>query len=176
MRKILVLAAVLAVAVPAVAGEGGHMKSESGWFDMENCAFCKNLLEDPGLLPHTTWENHAIDGGMMTILTVDPAYAESAAKASAAMEALGTKMATGQVDPASLTTCGHCQEFGAIMMSGVGMEIIKGKAAEVSLFTSDDPALVERMHAMVKRDNEEMALMMAGHDHGHGDHDHSHNH
>jgi len=171
MRRIPMLTSVLAVmtvalATTAFAAEPGAMATESGWFDMENCAFCKNLTEDPGLLPHTTWENHAIENGMMNIMTVDPAYAESAAKASAAMEKVGADIQAGRVNPMTLKMCGHCKEFGMLMMAGTHMETIKGEAAEVSLITSDDPATIKRIHALVERDNEEMALMMGG-EHGH---------
>ena len=169
MRKILVLMAVLAIALPALAGDH-PMGTETGWFDMENCAMCKNLVVDPGLLPHTTWENFSIENGMMNIMTVDPAYAESMATASAAMEALGTKMHSGEVNPMEMQFCGRCMEFGQIMMAGVHMENVKGEAAEVTLVTSDDPVLVKRLHAMVERDNKEMAMMMAG-DHGEHPHD-----
>jgi len=170
MRNILLLMAVLAVALPAVAGD--HPSgTETGWFDMENCTFCKNLTVDPGLLPHTTWENFSIDNGMMNVVTVDPAYAESMAKASAAMEAVGAKMQSGELDPMATKMCGHCMEFGQIMMSGAQMQNFKGEGAEVTLFTSGDAAMVKRMHAMVDRDNKEMAMMMAG---DHGDHGHDH--
>ena len=172
MRKILVLMAVLAVALPAVAGDH-PMGTESGWFDMENCAFCKNLVVDPGLLPHTTWENFSIEGGMMNVVTVDPAYAESMATASAAMEAVGAKLQSGELNPMSTKMCGRCMEFGQIMMAGIQMQNFKGEGAEVTLFTSDDPALVKRMHAVVERDNKEMAMMMAG-EHGKGHDEHPH--
>jgi len=160
MRKILILMMAVLIAVPALAG--GH-KTESGWFDMENCAFCKNLTVDPGLLPHTTWETHAIDAGMMQVMTVDPAYAEAMATAGRAMQDLGMKIQSGEVNPMGLKMCGHCMEFGQLMMAGVHAETVSGKAAEVTLFTSDDPALVTRLQAMAARDTKEMELMMAGH-------------
>ena len=172
MKNILVLMALLAIAMPAAAGDH-PAATESSWFDMENCAMCKNLSVDPGLLPHTTWENFSIEGGMMNVVTVDPAFAESMATANAAMEDLGAKMQSGQVNPMELKFCGHCMEFGQIMMAGVEMQNFKGQAAEVSLFTSDDPALVKRMHALVDRDNKEMAMMMDG-DHDHSEHPHDH--
>lgn len=172
MRKLIVLAAVIAVALPALAGEEHAMRTKSGWFDMANCAFCKNLMEDPGLLPHTTWEGHSISNGAMYIMTVAPEYAESMAKASAAMEKVGEELATGKRNPMETPMCGRCNEFGQIMMAGVQMENVKGEAAEVSIFTSDDDAVVKRLHAMVERDREEMELMMAssGDHSGHGHH------
>jgi hypothetical protein len=163
MRKIVIMAAALLVALPALAGDH-PMGSESGWFDMENCAFCKSLTADPGLLPHITWEVHAISAGMMHVVTVDPAYAESMATASKAMEELGMGIQSGKINPMELDMCGHCMEFGQIMMAGVHTETAKGAAAEVTLFTSDDAALVKRMRTMAERDNKEMAMMTAGHE------------
>jgi hypothetical protein len=183
MRHFLILAATVLLTVPALAGdEAAHpMGTPSGWFDFENCAFCKNLATDPELLHHTTWETHAIADGMMTIIAVEPAYAESMARASAAMAKLGADMESGKVNPMATKMCGSCQEYGMLMMAGVTTEQVKGEAAEVMLMTSDDPALVKRLHAMVERNNEEMALMMAsgkehaghdGHGHAHDGHDH----
>jgi len=174
MMKLTFSILLMLLALPALAGDHGAMKTESGWFDMENCAFCKNLVEDPGLLSHSTWENYNISNGSMSIMTVDPAYAESMARAGKAMEELGTKMQTGQVDPTKVEMCGHCQAFGMLIMSGARLETIEGKVASVTLITSDDPKLVARIQEMTDRDNKEMASI-AGHDHGH-DHSHGHQH
>lgn len=164
MKVLSTLSLLMILALPLLAGE--HT-SASGWFDMENCAFCKSLTEDPELLAHVTWENHKIQNGSMTITTVDPAYAAAYAKASKAMEDLGTKMTSGEVNPMEVKMCGHCQAFGQLMMAGVRMEKVVGEAAEVMLLTSDDPNIVAMIHEMTDRDIEEMKLMAAG-----GDHDH----
>ncbi|MCP4570922.1 MAG: hypothetical protein GY838_01095 [bacterium] len=175
MRKLIVLAAVFAVALPALAGNEADTRTPSGWFDMANCAFCESLLEDPGLMAHTTWEGHPIADGMMYIMTVEPEYAESMAKAGAAMAQVGTEIQSGKRNPMTTPMCGHCKEFGMIMMSGVNMETVQGDAADVTIYTSDDEATVKRMHALVKRDHEEMALMASA-EGDHGDHKgHGHN-
>lgn len=161
MKKAVLSTALLLVAAPVLAGGAGAMKTPSGWFDMENCAFCKSMVEDPDLLDHVTWENHSIADGMMTITTVEPEYAEALAKANAAMQELGMKMQTGKVNPMEVKMCGHCAAFGQLMMAGVKMESVKGEAAEVTLATSDDPALVDKLHGIVKRNKDEMAIMMA---------------
>ncbi len=167
MRTITVafsLAALAAVFIlPSVAAESHPMGTASGWFDFENCAFCRNLMKDPGLLPHTTWEVLPIAKGVAQVITVEPEYSAAMAEAGAAMEKLGQDIQTGKVNPMATEMCGHCQEFGMILMAGVHTETIKAQAAEVTLFTSEDPALVERMHAMAKRDAEELKEMMAQH-------------
>jgi len=166
MKTATMVLALLVAALPIVAGE--HvLKTPSGWFDMETCAFCKNLTTDPGLLEHATWETHAIENGMVYIMTVAPEYAESMAKASAALEELGAKMQSGQVDPATVPMCGSCRAFGELMMAGVKMETVKGDAAEVTIMTSTDPAVVAKMHAMVERNTQEMALLKGSEHPGH---------
>ena len=166
-----ILVTVCAVTILATAAVAGHpMKSESGWFDFENCAFCKNLVEDPDLLPHATWETHAIQNGMMTIMTVDPAYAKSLAKAEKKMSDLGMKIQAGEVNPMALEMCGSCQATGVLMMSGVEMERIDGEAAIVTLMTSDDAGVTTKLQDIAKRNTEELALMMGGAEHPHGEH------
>ena len=173
MKKIAlnILVAVCAVTVLASVALAGHpMKSESGWFDFDNCAFCKNLIEDPELLTHATWETHAIKNGMMNIITVDPAYAESMATAEKKMSDLGMKIQSGEVNPMGLEMCGSCQATGMLMMSGVDMERVQGDAATVTLMTSDDAEIVAKLQDVAKRNTEEMALMMGGGEHPHAEH------
>lgn len=147
----------------SLAQAAGPMKSESGWFDFENCAFCKNLAAEDGLLEHSTWENHAISNGMVNITTVEPQYAAAMARAGEHMAALGMKIQAGEVNPMGLKMCQHCQTFGMMMMGGqVKMETINGDAATITLMTSDDESVVKRLHDMAARDTREMALLMGG--------------
>ncbi len=172
MKKTLMLLAMVLVALPALAGGNPH-KTPSGWFDMENCEFCKHLVADPGLLDHCQWETLPIADGMMTVMTVEPAYAASLAQAGAAIEAVAAKMHSGQMDPTKVKMCGYCQSYGQLLAAGVKMETVHGKVAEVTLARSTDPKVVAKMHEMAKRNMEEMAIMMgaaaadphAGHKH-----------
>lgn len=176
MRKLTVpalVALIALLAVSAFAGDSDMYKSESGWFDMNHCAFCKNLTADPGLLPHSTWETHPIADGMVEIITVDPEYKESFAKAGQAMQELGMKIQKGEVNPMGLEMCGRCKEFGMLMMGGkVKTEEVMGDNATVFLYTSNDPATVQKLHQIAERDAKEMASMMGGHE-GHDEHPHS---
>ena len=175
MKTIALLLTVVVLALPALAGDH-PVNSGSGWFDMEGCEFCKNLMVEPELLHHLTWESHNIKNGMLSITTVEPEYADAYATANKAMEKLGSDMMSGAVNPMQVKMCGHCAAFGQLLMAGAEMEVVPGEAAEVSLITSSDPALVTRIHEFSDRNTKEMAEMMAsGHDHDHG-HDHPHDH
>jgi hypothetical protein len=50
---------------------------EKPWFDMENCDFCKNLLEDPKLMENMTWDVHEISSGILFTTVVKPEFKES---------------------------------------------------------------------------------------------------
>lgn len=164
MKKFTLLSIAVLCAVPwlaSVALAGAPLKSDSGWFDFENCAFCKNLAAEDGLLEHSTWENHPISNGMMNIITVEPEYAAAMQRAGEHMAALGQKIQAGEVNPMGLKMCQHCQTFGMMMMGGqVKMEEVRGDAAVVTLMTSDDPGVVKRLQEMAERDTKEMALLM----------------
>lgn len=172
MRKFTLFLSVLVVlAGAAFAGPDHPMRTESGWFDMEKCEFCRNMLADPGLLPHMTWENLKTTDGMVQIATVQPEYAASYAKCMQAMNTLGNDMSSGKRNPTEVKMCGSCAAFSQMMMEGVTYETIDGEAADVTIITADDPALVARIHEYCDRNNSEMALLMGG---GGGDHPHKH--
>ncbi|MCB1183629.1 hypothetical protein KDM41_09345 [bacterium] len=165
MKKIALLRVVFAGALFLVASSalaGMAMKSESGWFDFENCAFCKNLAAHEGLLEHATWENHAIRDGLMNIMTIPAEYEGAMDEVNAAMAKLGGEIQTGKVNPMTLTMCGHCQKYGMLMMTGkVDMETVEGDAATVTLMTSADEHTAEELRQMAVRDTEEMAKLTA---------------
>ena len=180
MKRIVMLLCIVVVAAAATGAVAGDhpekakvnhpLKTESGWFDLENCVFCKNMLEDPGLLPHMTWENHKVANGMLQIFTVQPEYKKSYAKCMQAMETVGNDMMNGKVNPMEAKMCGSCAAYGQLMMAGAKMENVQGDAADCALMTSSDPAVVAKIHEFCDRNNKEMALLMgreASHAHQH---------
>ena len=55
MKTFALILGLVLLALPALAGDhpssADHpLATASGWFDLENCEFCKNLLSDPELL------------------------------------------------------------------------------------------------------------------------------
>ncbi len=143
------------------------LAGDKPWFDMENCAFCSKLLEDPGLLKNSVWEHHEIDNGIISVTTVKPEYLPSYRKAEAAMNEVGKKIAAGEQVP----MCGMCQAFGALFMKGARMEVVETSVGSVMLMTSSDSTVVTEIKAWGKRTNDEMAMMETGeeHEHEHGE-------
>jgi len=163
MRVIGLLATMVVLAAPVMAGDAPHhaMKTASGWFDMENCAFCKNLVKNPALLEHIQWENHTTANGSLSITIVEPAYAAAYDEAMGAMMALGEKLHNGEMDPSKVKMCGHCAAYGDLMRSGVNVENVDGEAADVTLMTASDPQTVAKIHEFTNRTNREMGELMA---------------
>ncbi|MCK4633068.1 MAG: hypothetical protein KAT79_07325 [candidate division Zixibacteria bacterium] len=148
---IIGLAAVLLMTA-AVVGE-----EEAPWFDMENCGFCKFLLEDPELLPNTTWEHHHISNGAVSVTTVKEGFKESLAKAMAQMDETGKRMEAGEEVP----MCGMCQAWGALMAKGAKFELVETIHGDVVLTTGDTPELIAEIQAFATRTTEELAKMEA---------------
>jgi len=161
MKKTTVLAIlVLAVGVVVAAfAEEGAKTSETPWFDMENCAFCKHLLKDPKLLENMIWEHHDISNGLLMVTTVKPEYKKSYQEAMQAMMDLGQKLEKGEVDMKDIKMCGSCQHWGMLEKMGAKFEHVQGKTADIVIMTSDDPEVVKKIKEYGRRSREELAKM-----------------
>jgi len=151
-KIIMIFAAVMVLASVSIAAD------EKPWFDMKNCAFCKNLTTDPNLLKNMSWEHYDISNGVMVITCVTPAYKESYKNAMAAMQKIGEEMQKGKTD---VPMCGHCQAYGALMMAGAKFEYVPAKVGDIVTITSDKPELLAQIKSYGKRCREEMAKLEA---------------
>jgi len=154
-RSICLLTGLLVVlAVAATAGD------EKPWFDMENCAFCKHIVAEKGLMEHMCFEYHDLTNGILSITTVDPEYQEAYERAQKNMEAVGAEMMKDpQAQPPYM--CGHCEAYGGLIMAGVMPQHVKAAVGDILVWTSDDPEMVAKLHAFADRSMEEMAKMKA---------------
>jgi len=152
----ILLSGLLLLAVAVVAEEEGP------WFDMVNCDFCKNLTEDPNLMPNMTWEHHMITNGMLTVTTVKPEAMESYKKVMAAMQATADKAQKGE----EVKMCNFCKGHGELMMAGVTMDYVLTQHGDVMIMTSDKPELVEKIKKFGQRTMDEMKKMEAAEAHG----------
>ena len=149
MKKLLIyvmLSLALLAFVAMVTAE------EKPWFDMENCVFCKHLLEDPHLLENMTYEHYDIANGLLMVSTVKPEFKESYHKAMQKMEKVGQEMAEGKLTDAYM--CGSCEHYGKLMMAGVKLEHVPFSAGDIVLMTTDDPELLKMVweHGRHNRD------------------------
>jgi hypothetical protein len=153
-RLTVVIVAVLVVAGAAFAGD---------WFDMENCAMCKNM--SPGLMKSMSWEQVDISNGIVCITNVDKGQIDAYRKAHEKMFETSKHLQQGE----QLPLCGSCTALGMCLMKGPHQEYAETSTGDVWIFTSDNPELVAELQAWAKRNREEMAMMMESKSHeGHG--------
>ncbi len=153
-RRSLLVTSILIVALIA-----GAIAQEKPWFDMEKCAFCKQLAKHEGLADHTSCKYHHIINGMISITVVDDEYLESYKQAQADMQNVAEKMAQSGEFP---YMCGFCSKYAYFMMSGVKIESVESDDAIVLIMQSDNPDMVKDLHAFADKSNEEMKKLLAG--------------
>jgi hypothetical protein len=137
------------------AGEG----TEAKWFDMENCAFCKNMMAEKGLMEHMKFANYDITNGVVTITTVAPEYKDAYLRATKKMEEMGNKMMSGEVNPMTVKMCGHCRTYGELMMKGVTIDYVRADVGDIVVLTSSTPEMVTEIKQFAKKNESEMAKM-----------------
>lgn len=147
----------LLVAAGALMVSGLVLAGEGSWFDMENCSICKNIMADPELIQHMTWNQYKISNGILSVTNVDKEYKKSFETCSAKMEAAGQKLAKGE----KLPMCNSCTTLSALMMKGLKTEQIKTDTGGIWVLTSEDPAVVTEVQKWAERNKAEMAKMHA---------------
>jgi len=177
MRKLIIGMAVLTILLVSAAYLAAD---EKPWFDMENCAFCKNLTAEEGLMENfQKWEHFKVDNGTITISVVNDSHVDAFIRAGKNMEKTAMRMKKGE----QLQMCGMCESYGALMMAGAKMADVQSGNIFVSTMNSDNPETVKLLHAHADKTTAEMKMWEEkekmekdaheGHDHsGHEGHDH----
>jgi hypothetical protein len=144
------LAIVMAVAAFVVA-------EDKPFFDMKNCAMCSTLASKPGLLEAMTWEHFPISNGVMQVGHCPDEHKADFGQAMAEMGKVQEKMKAGE----AVTLDGYCMTFGELLGAGAKMEHFDAAHSSVTLITSTDPKMVEKIHAFAAKTNEELKKMAA---------------
>jgi hypothetical protein len=115
--------------------------------EMEKCAVCKHFAAKPELMKDMTWETHKIDNGMLCVTTVPK-------EQKAEFDALNKEMkvAIDEVKAASAAgkpaeVCHLCAGMGELMKAGAKEQEIAIPNGSLHLMTSNDPAVVSKIHA-----------------------------
>jgi len=151
------LGVVALVALVALALTVTAAGEDQAWFDLDNCAICKNLSAEKGLIDNIQWESHLIASGMLSVAKVPAEYEEVYNRASKNMQASVMKMQQGE--PAKL--CGFCMSYGKLAMSGAKVEEVHSKVGHIGLVTSADENVVKMIHAHGQRTIDEYKKMQA---------------
>lgn len=152
MSKKIVLLSSAILLVFSIAFSG-----DAAWYDMNKCSMCKALVEKPGLLESTNWEQVSIPDGVVSITTIKNGRLKDYREAHSAMMDVAARLQKGE----PLPLCGSCTALGAIMMKGVKQNYAETAQGDVWIITSDKPELVAELHGWAKRNNDEMAKVEA---------------
>ncbi|MGI9518042.1 MAG: hypothetical protein ACR2NP_13395 [Pirellulaceae bacterium] len=157
--------ALLVVSFLAGTAYAQDQEAEVAWFDMANCEICQHMGEIEGLLQHVKWETHIIPNGMMMVSVVPESMKDEMEKAKQGMMQTISRIESGE----QVQCCGFCQSLGALTNAGAVETQIESVAGEITMITSEDPALVEKIHAHAKHTIEAYKEMMANMPHEHSD-------
>jgi hypothetical protein len=151
-HKLLVIAvAIMAVALVVVA-----VAQEKPWYDMKNCEFCKPW-STPEMKKNMTFDQVECASGVLTVISFPESFRPNYKAASAQMDAISKKAATGE----KIQMCGSCMAMGSFFMRGAKMEEIPTKSGVVLLMTASDSTLVGDMHKWAQRNADEEKKMKA---------------
>jgi hypothetical protein len=146
MKTIVSLAAIgLAVgwSSAALAQNEEHSLAE----EMQKCAVCKYMAENPELMKETTWETHKIDNGMLCLTTVPKEMKKEFDAVSAKMMQAIAKLEADPAKAKEAELCSFCQSMGELHKLHAKMQHIDTQTGAIHMVTSDDPATVKKIHA-----------------------------
>ncbi len=145
---LVVVVLVISTAVIFAAGKS--------WFDRANCDYCKNFLDEKGLMEHISkWEHHNVKNGAVTITVIDPEYIPAFKRAMGKMQDVASKEMAGE----EVKTCGMCDAYSSIYAHGAEWDVVESGDMIISLLWSSNPEVVAEIHAAVDRTNKELALI-----------------
>lgn len=167
MRKLsccITALAMMAVITIAMAQETQTETSgQLAWFDLENCEVCKHIADDWNMMKHVKWETHLIDNGALSVSVVPEEFASKVKSAKQQMKAAIAKVAGGE----KVKCCGYCQSMGSLVSEGAKVREIASVGGDISMVTSDDPAVVAKIHEHAKRTISEHKKMLKEMEHTH---------
>lgn len=163
MKPLLSISAVAAlmlfVGTPA---HGDHhnegVQRVGAWFDAHECAICKHLGEKPELMQAMRWETHLLKNGMMMVAVAPEELRAEYAACCKSMKNASEEIADGAE---AESICGYCDSFTELVHDGAVLQELVTAVGSVTLVTSDNPSMVEKIHVHAKRTQEEEAKLLA---------------
>lgn len=125
------------------------------WFDLQNCAFCKQIGAQPGLAEQFNHEYHMLHNGVMSITHVGKEYKDAFAKAQLGMKDVIKEMQAGK----EVKMCRHCSTLGSFYQLGVMPDQITRGEDIIVVYTSADTATVRKLQEFGKNSADAVAAM-----------------
>jgi hypothetical protein len=146
--KALVSLAVFGLVAACSSSAFAQLDHEKMMAEMKKCDVCKNLAEKPELMKSMTWETHKIDNGMLSVTSAPRKMKKDLAEVSEKMHQAIEQVKADAKEGKDVHLCGFCSAMGELMKAGAKEQDITTTAGEIHLCTSDDPAVVKKIHEM----------------------------
>jgi hypothetical protein len=154
--KAIVSLAVLGLAVGWSCSTFGQAQQSNSQQDnllaeMQKCAVCKYMAENPELMKNMIWETHKIDKGMLCLTTVPKEMKKEFEAVSDKMMQAIEQVKTDQKQGKPVELCSFCVSMGELMKLPTKQQHIATATGAIHLVTSDDPAVVKKIHTMADK-------------------------
>ncbi len=149
--KAIVSLAIVGLAVgwsSAVFGEAQHDKLLA---EMEKCAVCKYMAEKPELMKDMVWETHKIENGMLCLTTVPKELKKDFDAVSEKMARAIEQVKADAPQGKQVELCSFCASMGEMMKLNAKQQHIETQRGAIHMVTSDDPAIVAKIHAFADK-------------------------
>ena len=119
--------------------------------EMKKCDVCKNLTDNMELMISMGWETHKIDNGMLSLTTVPKDKKKDFDKVNTKMRRAIDQVKSDVKAGKEVHLCSFCSEMAQLMKAGAKEQHIETESGEIELCTSDDPAVVKKIHELADK-------------------------
>jgi hypothetical protein len=97
------------------------------------------------------WETHKIDNGMLSLTTVPKDKKKDFDKVNGKMRRAIEQVKADAKAGKEVHLCSFCSEMAQLMKAGAKQQHIETESGEIELCTSDDPAVVKKIHELADK-------------------------
>jgi hypothetical protein len=142
---------VLGLAVAWSSSVFAENETDKMLAEMKKCDVCKNLIENPELLMSMDWETHKTENGMLSLSTVPKKKKKDFDKVNGKMRHAIEQVTADVKAGKEVHLCSFCSEMAELMKAGAKQQHIETKTGEIEMCTSDDPAVVKKIHELADK-------------------------
>jgi hypothetical protein len=119
--------------------------------EMQKCAVCKYMAQKPELMKDMIWETHKIDNGMLCLTTVPKEMKKEFQAVSEKMMQAIEQVKADQQQGKPVEMCHFCAAMGELLKANAKQQHIETATGAIHLVTSNDPAVVKKIHAVADK-------------------------
>jgi hypothetical protein len=129
----------------------GESEKDNLLAEMQKCAVCKHLADNPELMKNMVWETHKIDNGMLCLTTVPKEMKKDFDAVSEKMHQAIEQAQADAKEGKEVELCSFCMSMGELMKLPAKQQHIETKTGAIHMVTSDDPEVVKKIHEIADK-------------------------